>query len=592
MNSNPLKELEVALGLNKDTEVTFLDFLTKPEFLNMGEEVYDFWKEETDFRTEDGEIDYPEELVITGSLGGGKSFVSSLYMCYRLYLILKEPEPLRVLGLSLGSNVSILYFSVSMTAAEKTGFHYLKQGIDRCAWFRNNCPRNTRLKSSIEFENVPFSIDYASASGHALGQNVWGFILDEANFREGVGSGTSEQYDEVYTLCQQLMDRQLSRFESNGKFSPLACFVSSASFQSAFIEKRIELAKDTPKTRVIRAVTYKIRQDRYSKETFEVFTGYGQIEPCIINNSAQRLAILSHADLPEENSEHLFQHPPVDLLKSFQSDIHLAIQNHCGVSTMVKGTFFRNVELLQKAYAKYYESKIWTPFKNSIITVSNQDDSTIEEWFDLDLLVDPDKPHALFLDLSVQGDSGGLSMVRYDGIINGQRHHTHVFTLEIVPPEYPAMTRIKKVTDFILWLTQYVNIAAFSSDQYQSTQVRQDVCAETGLDDIRTSLDSSDLPFIHWVKGLIDERFDMLFVEKTDTEIKEAEHDLKRRRIVKREKSTDDLFQSIVGAYFLSDTIVAALFEDMEQLIEGGRLNIVGGKAVSQVLKKCGYDKW
>ena len=67
---------------------------------------------------------------------------------------------------------------------------------------------NENLKSVIEFTDKRFYIKAGSDFGHQLGLNVYTFILDEANFRSGVGLGMAAEYEEVKLLYQTLIDRQ------------------------------------------------------------------------------------------------------------------------------------------------------------------------------------------------------------------------------------------------------------------------------------------------------------------------------------------------------------------------------------------------
>ena len=60
--------------------------------------------------------------------------------------------------------------------------------------------------------------------------------------------------------------------------------------------------------------------------------------------------------------------------------------------------------------------------------------------------------------------------------------------------------------NLIVDLASYINIVSFGSDQFQSVSVRQEVQSELGIEDIRVSLDSSDLPHLHWLRALIDGR--------------------------------------------------------------------------------------
>ena len=167
--------------------------------------------------------------------------------------------PLQVkLGLPQNSDLFCLYFSVSMTTAKKSGYQLLYDIFKTCKWFILNAPIDTGLLSTIKFIDKHFEISYASSFGHQISLNVWGFILDEANFKGGVGIGTQEQYEEVTDLYQQLLDRQLSRFaRPDGSVEALAVLVSSASYQSSFLENRKNLTKSDPNTAVITSTAYK-----------------------------------------------------------------------------------------------------------------------------------------------------------------------------------------------------------------------------------------------------------------------------------------------------------------------------------------------
>ena len=121
---------------------------------------------------------------------------------------------------------------------------------------------------------------------------------------------------------------------------------------------------------------------------------------------------------------------------------------------------------------------------------------------------------------------------------------------------------------------------------HNSTGLRQDVKEDLDLPDIRLSIDSSDLPHLQWVRALVEKALRMRQIEKLELEVVEAEHDLKKRRVVKKKGSTDDLFQSAVGAFWLSDTI-GAQSANIDDLTEG--INLVGAQSYRRVLKKLGY---
>ena len=179
--------------LRPKDKVSFEVFCKSPDFCG-SDYIYQFWYDEY--------AKVPEtcsELLIDGSLGGGKSFVAAYYIAYRVYCLFVDGDPRARFGIAPDSPMYVLYFSTSMTQANRSGFKYLYNAFLSCKWFKENYPINEDVRSSIKFPNN-FEICYASAEGHQIGLNVWGFILDEANFRNGVGEGVQEQYDEVTML--------------------------------------------------------------------------------------------------------------------------------------------------------------------------------------------------------------------------------------------------------------------------------------------------------------------------------------------------------------------------------------------------------
>lgn len=554
--------------------VTFREFVESPKFCGT-KEIYPFWMEKISALRD------PSELIIDGSLGGGKSTIANFYMLYRLYKLFLIPNLPEYLGIMEESPVYLLYFSTSITQAKRSGFQHLINLVDSCKWFEENFPRDKHIKSEIRFPNN-FHIAYASTEGHQLSLNVIGFILDEANFRKGVGLGNESEYEEVTHLYTELLDRQITRFIRPNGSPALAILISSASYQSSFLERRKQIVKGVSTAACITAVSYLIKPQNYSKETFEVFIGTGSMSPKIIESEVQKSILIRQLDmegLPDMYQEYFIKVPET-LRPQFKINLSLALQNHSGVPTQVAGRLIQNMEIVREAY--YKPEKKW--FAEDFVTLSNKDNYQLIELLNLENIEYPERPHSFFMDLSVTGDSGGFACYRNDSTVDKQMH-THLFTLEVVPPPFPAETMLSKFVKFFEDLSPYVNIAAVGSDQFQSKMVRQEILDLLGLEDTRLSLDSSDQFFLHWIRSLVEKTSNLLYIPKLQREIEEAVHDLKARRVVKAPNSTDDLFQSTVGAYFLS-----SVYTSRDDLILGSlKRNVVGRHAVNKILNSLGY---
>ena len=682
--------------------VSFREFCTSEEYLGLSG-IYEYWLDSLNDPLTNKHI---SRVVFRGSTGAGKSTIMNLVLLYKIYLLFSiDPDVTKSLKLMRTSPVSCLSFSLSLSQAMISGFTQLRSFIDESPWFKNNFPRDTSIDSEIRFPNN-FAIRFASGFGHQISLNIWGFILDEANFREGVGEGTAKEFSEVYALAEQLETRLSQRFLRKGEENFFAGYISSASYKTAFIQDRGDELMNSDTAIVLDPVLYKVDPDRYTENRFEVFFGYGELLPCIVKDEEHKQKLLK--SLPATGTDRFFELVPLELKDHFKKNIYLAIQNICGRPTDLKGSFITNYEPVKNSYTVESES----PLLQESVVVSNKDDHEIKNVIDVTKIEHPQRPHSLFLDLSLKEDSGSLTCVRYDGIKNGMKMHEHVFTLIITPPDAPAQTDISKVQNFVIWFASKVNLAAFGSDNFQclvggtlvstpkgvkkikdvkigdtlltvggtckvvntfsfkvamvykvvtdhgsvifctgphrmavkcdggyefvrtldllgrtlvhkdpnrdekvisveshslqtvydievdspdhsyylskflnhnSAQLRQEVSKALDLPDIRISLDSSDKPFLLWYSACVSGRFGMRYNEVLDREIKEAQHDLKRRRVYKRDKSSDDQFQTLVGAFFLSETIASYVGTLPENI------NVVGGNAVDKLVRMAGF---
>lgn len=562
--------------------VDFRTFVCGEEYLNLTG-VYEYWLENLNPRLSRK----TSRAIFRGSTGAGKSTVMNLVLLYKIYLLFMQGSDVaKTLGLMKGTDVYCFYFSVSMTQAKRSGFNQLKSFIDGSEWFNKNFPRDKSIDSSIRFPNN-FYIEYASGEQHQISLNIWGFILDEANFRKtgSAGEGSTADFDEVYHLANQLETRLSQRFLRDGIENFFAGYISSASYETAFIQDKGDDYKDDPTAIVLDPVLYKVDPRRYTSNRFEVFFGFGEVSPCIVEDEKHKESLirsLRQMSLPDDKIETFFEKVPLELQKQFKNNIYLAIQNICGRPTALRGSFVTNYEIIKSSY----DSTLLSPFSQDSVTVSNKVDIPVEKLLAIDPgnFLYPTRPHSLFMDISLQGDYGSLSCVRYDGMFGGVKYHSHVFTLEFIPPAFPAATDLTKVQNFIIWLAQYINVVAFGSDNFNSVQIRQEVVKALEIPDVRVSLDSTDLPHLAWLSACVSSRFKMHFYERLDKEIREAVHDLKKRRVVKRKGSSDDQFQTVVGAFYLSDTIGSTTATIPE------RVNVVSARSAMRLAQSCGYN--
>lgn len=448
--------------------VDFRTFVESPDYMGITG-IYEWWFDHLNPRI-DKSI---SRVCFRGSTGGGKTTLMNLLCAYKLYLLfLQGPDPAKTLGLLAGTNVYFIYFSINLTQAKRSGFAQLRDFIDGSEWFKKNYPRDKQIDSSIRFSNH-FSIESASGEQHQIGLNVWGFILDEANFRKEVsGEGSASEFEDVYRLAARLETRLAQRFLRNGIENFFAAYISSASYDTSFIQDKGDDLKDNPNAIVLDPVLYKVDPSRYSQNRFEVFFGFGEVPPCVVKDAAHKEALkksLATLSLTGDFIDTLFEQVPLELKFRFEgskdANIYMAIQDICGRPTAVRGSFVTNYDIIRDSY----NSDAPSPFAQDFVTVSNKIDIEVKDAISVNVeaIEHRNNPHSLFLDLSTQGDYGSLTCVRFDGLFGGVKYHTHVFTLEFIPPQFPAATDITKIQRFIIWLASIMNIKAFGSDQFQ-----------------------------------------------------------------------------------------------------------------------------
>ena len=109
--------LKDIMGLSE--AVTFREFVSGKAYCN-NKYLYEYW-----YKNQETISTNISELILDGSLGGGKSYFAAYYLAYRVYLLFLSGSPQLQLGLAEDTDVYVSYFSVSMTMAKKSGYNYI-----------------------------------------------------------------------------------------------------------------------------------------------------------------------------------------------------------------------------------------------------------------------------------------------------------------------------------------------------------------------------------------------------------------------------------------------------------------------------------
>ena len=128
----------------------------------------------------DGDPAHPcTEIILSGSIGWGKSYAAAVALLYVIYRLTCLREPHAFYDLAGGSRIYIAIYSVSREQAEDSAYEKIRTWIDNMPYFREQCPRDRSIKARIEFTRSPVTVVTGSRELHTLGRDVFAFCLAE-----------------------------------------------------------------------------------------------------------------------------------------------------------------------------------------------------------------------------------------------------------------------------------------------------------------------------------------------------------------------------------------------------------------------------
>lgn len=439
------------------------------------------------------------EVIITGSIGTGKSTVAIYMIAYKLYELSCYFPPQALYNLMTNSKILFAYFNITKDLAGSVGFAQLRDLIDTIPYFQNIFKRNEKINSILEWPQSHIYMKPASTSNDVLGMNLISFFVDEANFFKGDGAsnkGTSgnDVQSRARELYNSVRARGKSRFVVNNEDFTFNVLVSSSMYDSSFTEERIKESRGDPHVMVFDAKIWEVKNvDTYSKERFVVFSGNELIDPMICDSVADINYIRSHYHLPEVKCDSprdaikdiddydikkKFIEVPMNFRSDFEGNIIKALQDIAGVPVAGTGKLFSNRE----AYAKALTDEE-SPFIQDQIIVSTGANTTIQDYFKKDWKPqDIGKLRFMHFDQSTSGDSTGISQcyidsITYDDFGLPLVNIKYDWMIRINPPKPPHKIDLAKLRSIIPWQEQNFGIryGMISYDTFQSAEAVQDL---------------------------------------------------------------------------------------------------------------------
>jgi hypothetical protein len=180
------------------------------------------------------------------SIGAGKSFTASILIWLQWFEVATIYNPQEHFGLAPGTTIAFMTMSRTEMQARRVIFTDVWKRF-QSPFNKDYFPPNPRYQKEIQISQNN-TVVYAGTSSElsALGYNLFGACIDEANFLEVVEGSKKADHKEVYDAAEAMynavMNRMVSRFMVAGEVPGFIVMISSRKSRDSFMEKKIKEA--------------------------------------------------------------------------------------------------------------------------------------------------------------------------------------------------------------------------------------------------------------------------------------------------------------------------------------------------------------
>lgn len=215
MDLPPLSDIQTET-IRKSTQIyrrETLDMLYSPEFAD------ERWG------------DTKQEVIAFYGKGAGKDFMSTITVCYVVYLLLCLKDPQKYFGKPKGDNIDIMNIAINAQQASRVFFKGVKDRLKSSPWFQG--------KYEVKRDEINFDKSINLISGHSEAESLEGYnvilvVLDEiAGFAMENKSGNkkAKTAEAIYNMHRASVT---SRFPDEGKL----VLLSFSRYDGDFMTKR------------------------------------------------------------------------------------------------------------------------------------------------------------------------------------------------------------------------------------------------------------------------------------------------------------------------------------------------------------------
>ncbi len=498
------------------------------------------------------------EAILGGATGTGKSELSKIDGAYALHILGCMKSPQNVYKLPSATSILLVIQSAKPHVTKKVVYAPLRTYIENIPWFQKHLRFDPYVESEMIFPSKNLRVVPAGADVDAiLGEAVIWALLDEANFmpviinskRADGGSGRTGLYDQAAAVHSAVSRRRKSRFVYPGPQIGKIVIASSSLYENDFTSRREEVAREEENKNAF-FVYHKMRfevvpPDNFSGKTFKV---------AVVNETTGEIAVYKDEEkVPDFVSEVI--NVPIEYWDDFRDDPLGALRDVCGknVSGGISPFFKRRDKI-----ARFFEQGDEIGLESFLVkdnVILGVDGMPMVKKGHKALM--PRRPRYVHIDLSLNQDSCGIAMTRFDGFVGVTRHNGIVEQLPMGTVELACTIRPDKFTEIDIaevrvWvqnLRRYgYNIKAVTYDGYMSAESIQ-AWRKSGMKSGRFSVDKTSAPYKAFRTALYDETVRGYSQPVIVEEMTTIEYDEKKDKVDHPPNSTKDGLDAICGSY-------------------------------------------
>ena len=423
-------------------------------------------------------------VILTGSIGLGKSFIAVVCQLYLLYRMLCLKDPYTYYGLQPIDKITFSMLNVTIEAAQGVGWDKMQQLLQSSDWFMERGNMNASRTNPQWQPPKGIELVFGSSNRHVVGRALFSNFSDEVNF--GVGNNVEKQKAKLKKMISQIDARMISRFGKGTYLPTMNIIASSKDSEQAFMESYIDMKRqnESKTTLIVDEPQWIVRNDKGSPDdpgSFYVAVGNKFLahELLPVNVTEEEV------DAYREKGYLMLKVPPI-YREAFEDNIDLALTDNAGISTSSSTKYISGIRLNQIKTDEYKN-----PFTKDVIEVGNAPDdiNQYSNFFDLSQVNPKDISRPLFihLDMSLSGDKTGIAGTwitgKRPGIIGEENTGRELdfkaaFSVSVKAPKGYQVS-FEKTRNFIRWLRDRgFAIKCVSMDTYQSANMAQSLTSD------------------------------------------------------------------------------------------------------------------